>query len=268
MLKRFYLILFLTFFAITSHSAQTQSEFQKFFDEGGFKGSITIYDKKADKWIFSDSTDAHLELLPASSSKIFNSLVFLEEGILKDENELVKWDGIKRWVDDWNQDLDLRRAFKFSAAWVYFKLAPEVGREKYLDYLDKCNYGNKFIGAHVDSFWVDNSLQISPVQQVNFLRNLDTETLPFSKRAFYIVKDIMTEKVDSTHILRAKTGWGKIIGQDDTGWWVGYLTLKDNVIYFATRLRKGYDDENPAFSSARKSITANILKHLGYGEIF
>jgi beta-lactamase class D len=268
MLKRFYLILFLTFFAITSLSAQTQSEFQKFFDESGFKGSITIYDKKADKWIFSDSTDAHLELLPASSSKIFNSLVFLEEGILKDENELVKWDGIKRWVDDWNQDLDLRRAFKFSAAWVYFKLAPEVGREKYLDYLDKCNYGNKFIGAHVDSFWVDNSLQISPVQQVNFLRNLDTETLPFSKRAFYIVKDIMTEKVDSTHILRAKTGWGTVPGEEDTGWWVGYLTLKDNVIYFATRLRKSDDGRDSAFFSSRKTITANILKHLGYGEIF
>jgi beta-lactamase class D len=78
----------------------------------------------------------------------------------------------------------------------------------------------------------------------------------------------MTEKADSSHILRAKTGWGKIIGQDDTGWWVGYLTLKDNVIYFATRLRKGYDDENPAFSSSRKTITANILKYLGYGEIF
>lgn len=268
MLNRFCLILFLTLFAIKSLSAQTQSEFQKFFDESGFKGSITIYDKKADKWIFSDSTDAHLELLPASSSKIFNSLVFLEEGILKDEDELVKWDGIKRWVDDWNQDLDLRRAFKFSAAWFYCKLAPKVGREKYLDYLDKCNYGNKFVGAHVDFFWLDGSLRISPVQQVNFLRNLDDETLPFSKRTFSIVKNIMIEKENSNHTLRAKTGWGKIAGQDDTGWWVGYLTLKDNVIYFATRLRKGYDDENPEFSSSRKTITAKILKHLGYGEIF
>ncbi|GAB1443567.1 OXA-48 family carbapenem-hydrolyzing class D beta-lactamase OXA-54 [Ignavibacteriales bacterium] len=266
--KRYCLILFLTLFVITTLSAQTQSELQKFFDEGGFKGSITIYDKKADKWIFSDSTDAHLELLPASSSKIFNSLVFLEEGVLKDENEMVKWDGIKRWVDDWNQDLDLRRAFKFSAAWVYCKLAPKVGREKYLDYLDKCNYGNKFVGAHVDSFWLDGSLRISPVQQVNFLRNLDAEKLPFSKRTFSIVKNIMIEKENSNHTLRAKTGWGKIAGQDDTGWWVGYLTRKDNVIYFATRLRKGYYDENPQFSSSRKNITANILKHLGYGEIF
>lgn len=260
--------LLFTLLAIIVLPIKSQSELQKFFDESGFKGSITIYDKKADKWILSDTSDANLELLPASSSKIFNSLVFLEEGILKDENEIVKWDGVKRWVDDWNQDLDLRRAFKFSAAWLYCKLAPKIGREKYLDYLNKCSYGNGFIGTHVDSFWLDGSLKISPVQQVNFLRNLDSETLPFSKRTFSIVKTIMIEKEDSLFTLRAKTGWGKILGQDDTGWWVGYLTLKDNVIYFATRLRKGYDDENPNFSSSRKTITAKILKHLGYGEIF
>lgn len=239
-----------------------QNDLQKFFAEEGFKGSITIFDKKAGQWIMSDSTDANVELLPASSSKIFNSLVFLEEGILKDENEIVKWDGVKRWAEDWNQDLDLRRAFKYSAAWVYCKLAPKVGREKYLKYLDECGYGNRFIGAHVDSFWLDGSLRISPVQQVNFLRKLDDETLPFSKRTFSIVKNMMIEKEDSNYTLRAKTGWGKIPGQDDTGWWVGYITTKDNVIYFATRLRKGYDDENPAFSQSRKTVTINILKYL------
>jgi beta-lactamase class D len=98
------------------------------------------------------------------------------------------------------------------------------------------------------------------VQQVNFLRKLDSEALPFSKRTFSIVKDIMTEKADSSHILRAKTGWGKIIGQDDTGWWVGYLTLKDNVIYFATRLRKGYDDENPCI------LLSQEINHRQYPE--
>lgn len=268
MLKRFYSKLLLALFAIISLPAQPQPEFQKFFDEIGFKGSITIYDKKADKWILSDTLDAKLELLPASSSKIFNSLVFLEEGILKDENEIVKWDGIKRWIDDWNQDLDLRRAFKFSAGWVYFSLAPKVGREKYLDYLDKCGYGNKFIGAHVDSFWIDGSLRISPIQQVNFLRNLDAETLPFSKRTFSIVKNIMIEKEDSTRIVRGKTGWGTVPGQDDTGWWVGYLTLKDNVVYFATRLRKSDDGRDSAFFASRRTVTAKILKYLGYGEIF
>jgi len=247
---------------LTTLPVMAQQDLQKFFDEAGYKGSITIFDKKANKWIFSDSLDADLELSPASTSKIFNSLVFIEEGILKDEYETVKWDGVKRWIDDWNQDLDLRRAFKYSALWVYAKLAPKVGREKYLRYLDKCEYGNKVIGAHVDSFWIDNSHKISPVQQVNFLRNLDEEKLPFSKRTFSIVKNIMIETEDSTHTLRAKTGWNRTFGQDDTGWWVGYITLKDNVIYFATRIRKPYDDETPGFFQARKTITMNVLKYL------
>lgn len=244
-----------------------QNDLQKFFDDCGFKGSITLYDKKNDRWIFSDSVDANVELLPASSSKIINSMILLETGVLKDENEVVDWDGVKRWLDDWNQDLNLKQAFKYSAAWVYSKKAPEIGRERYYHFLNECNYGNKVIGDRVDLFWLDGSLKISPVQQINFLRGLDNEKFDFSKRTFKIVKEMMIESQTEEYILRCKTGWGKIEGSDDTGWWVGYVTLKDNVIYFATRLRKGYYDENPSFSICRKSITKNILKYLGYVEI-
>lgn len=240
-----------------------QLNLQNYFKECGFEGSITIYDKKNDRWIFSDSVDANIELLPASSSKIINSMILLETGVLKDENEIVKWDRIKRWVDDWNQDLNLKQAFKFSAAWVYSKKALEVGREKYAHFLNECNYGNKVIGDRVDQFWLDGSLKISPVQQINFLRGLDEEKFKFSKRTYRIVKEIMIESKTEEYILRSKTGWGKIEGSDDTGWWVGYITLKDNVIYFATRLRKGYHDENPNFPGCRKTITKEILKDLG-----
>jgi beta-lactamase class D len=40
--------------------------------------------------------------LPASTYKIFNSLVALETGAVRDETEVLKWDGIKRMFPTWN----------------------------------------------------------------------------------------------------------------------------------------------------------------------
>ena len=68
--------------------------------------------------------------IPASTFKIFNSLAALESGAVKDENEIMKWDSVKRFYDMWNQDLNLGQAFKYSAVWFYQELARRIGEEK------------------------------------------------------------------------------------------------------------------------------------------
>jgi beta-lactamase class D len=87
------------------------------------------------------------------------------------------------------------------------------------------------------------------------------ETLPFSKRSFRILKQMMTEEQTESYTIRAKTGWTRDGGKD-TGWWVGYVERKDNVYFFATRLIKDRSSLNPAFASCRKEITRSVLKQL------
>lgn len=236
---------------------------QSFVTDCGFEGSITLYDSKNDRWLFSDSADAMIQMLPASSFKILNSLIVLEEGVVKDENEKLKWDGRDRGFEDWNRDLSVKEAFRVSAAWVYQKLALKIPAEKYKYYLEQCEYGNKNTGRYIDSFWLDGSLKVSPVEQISFLKRLKTGDLPFSPETIAKVREIMIAAEAPGYVLRGKTGWGRVDGRD-TGWWVGYIETADNTVWFATRLKKDTDNKNPDFPGCRKSITEKVLTALGY----
>ena len=74
--------------------------------------------------------------IPASTFKRFNSLAALEAGAIKDENEIMEWDSVKRFYSDmWNQDLNLAQAFKYSAVWFYQESARRIGEDKMKDYI-------------------------------------------------------------------------------------------------------------------------------------
>jgi len=75
-------------------------------------------------------------------------------------------------------------------------------------------------------------LRITPRQQIDFLRRLDRNDLPFAQRNIDIVKDIAITEQTTDYVLRAKTGL-----TDDIGWYVGYLEQNDNAYFFATNLK-------------------------------
>lgn len=244
----------------------SQVNLTKPFADFGLEGSITIYDYKAQKWIFSDEEDSHFGTLPASTFKMLNTLIALETGVIKDENEIVKWSGQTDTVKygfrpDIYHDMNLKEAFKVSAVWVYLKYAEEIGRSCYQDFLKRSHYGNCDLSVDDPDFWNFGKLAVSPVDQINFLKGLYEETLPFSARSFEIVKRIMIEEQTDSYVLRGKTGWTRDGGKD-TGWWVGYVVKEDHVWFFATRVIKDRGTHNPDFSRSRKEITRNVLKQL------
>lgn len=242
---------------------QAQKDLQKYFKDCNLQGSITIYDYKNNTWTYSDEKDADRATVPASTFKIINSLVALEEGVIKDENEVMKWDGVQRDISPWNADTDMKNAYKNSTVWFYQELARRIGKSTYAAYLKKCRYGNQKLTSSIERFWLDGSLQISPKNQVAFLKSFYEESLPFSKRSYEIVKRVMLQEVPeaATYILRAKTGWGKVEAQD-IGWWVGYVEKKDNVYFFATRVQKPIEISNDNFMDCRKEITRQVLTEL------
>ena len=97
-------------FSVNTMVSNSNVNLQKIFDENKITGSVTIYDYKNKIWIYSNEEDSKIRRLPASTFKIPNSLIFLEEGVVKDENETVEWDGIKRYIENWNKDLNLKEA--------------------------------------------------------------------------------------------------------------------------------------------------------------
>ncbi len=239
--------------------SQSSRDFSKYFDEYNVKGSFMLYDKNKDEYIYYDSVRCYTRFIPASTFKVFNSLVSLETGAVADENEIIKWDGIKRSYAMWNQDLNMRRAIKYSAVWFYQEMARRVGQERMQHYIDTVGYGNRDISGGVDRFWLDGGLRISQSEQIEFLKRLYNNTLPFSERSMNIVKDIMLNEDTLGYKLRAKSGWA-VRTEIDIGWWVGWVEKGDDVYFFATNI----ESENPAdnFPEARIVITRRILKEL------
>ena len=57
-------------------------------------------------------------------------MIALETGVIPDEEEIIKWDGEKRFVEVWNQDHNLRSGIKYSVVWLYQELARRIGEER------------------------------------------------------------------------------------------------------------------------------------------
>ncbi len=244
------------------HIAQNL-DFGRHFRELNVEGSIVIYDLKNDDF-FEHNPQRNTKAFPAASTfKILNSLISLETGVISDEIAILTWDGIQRLLPQWNRDLNLREAFKLSAVWFYQVLARRVGYERMQKWITAVKYGNQQIGTKedIDKFWLEGQLQITPQEQIQFLRRLYSNDLPFSEKNIAIVKDIMINEKTPDYTIRGKTGWfgfGREV-MPNVGWYVGYLEKGENVYFFATNI----DIRQEQDSGARIELTRRCLKHLG-----
>ena len=263
-MRKVILLLFLVNAVVNKSNAQVN--LTKPFEDCNIKGSITLYDFKEKKWISSDITDSNKPTLPASTFKIINTLIALETGIVSDENQIIKWPGSTDTLKygyrpEIYHNISMKDAFKLSAGWAYVEMAKKIGKGKYKKYLEACKYGNTDLSVNDYDFWNFGNFAISPVNQIEILRGVYEENLPFKKSSFKILKEMMIEDKTEEYTIRAKTGWTRDNGKD-TGWWVGYVERKDNVYFFATRLIKDRDNLNPDFGRCRKEITLKILREL------
>ncbi len=238
--------------------------FERHFQELGVEGSILIYDANNNHVYQYNPQRNATAFLPASTFKILNSLISLETGAISNETAVLTWDGTSRQIVEWNRDLNLREAFKHSAVWFYQVLARRVGHEQMQKWVIQTGYGNQKIGkkSDIDKFWLEGELRITPQEQVQFLRRLYKDDLPFQKRSLSIVKDITIAEKTPEYTLRAKTGWAGFGSADkdvpQIGWYVGYLEQDKNVYFFATNI----NIRNKKDPAARIELTRRCLKDL------
>jgi beta-lactamase class D len=238
----------------------TRDDFKKFYDESHVKGSFVLFDLRKDRYVFYNREQLHDPFTPASTFKILNSLIGLETGVIKDADFVIPWDSVPRPATAWNRDYTLRSAFQNSVVPYYQELARRVGGERMKRWLEKAQYGNADTSGGIDRFWLDGGLRITPAQQIDFLKRLYSEELPFSKRSMDIVKEIMVVRDTVDWKLRAKTGRSERSGMQ-IGWYIGYLERKGDVYFFSNCIQSDATSI-PDFIRARVDITYKILGDL------
>ncbi|WDV44940.1 class D beta-lactamase [Clostridiaceae bacterium M8S5] len=232
----------------------TKEDLSQYYDE--LDGCFILFDSNQNKYIVHNIDRMNKRVAPCSTFKIVNSLIGLETKVVEDENTVFKWDGKKRFLESWNKDHTLATAIANSAVWYYQRLAEKVGKEDMQRYLNKIDYGNKDISGGITKFWLQSSLKISPIEQIEILKRLYNYDLPFSKRNMDIVKKIIVLTNQNGVVFSGKTGGGTRDNKFINGWFIGYVEKDDNVYYFANNVK----GEEGARGIRAKEITVKILK--------
>lgn len=232
------------------------------YDSVGLNGCFVLYDPQLQQYTYVNQFKAALRLTPASTFKICNTLIGLQTGVLKDEKQVFEWDGKKHQNPNWNKTQNLQEAYKNSTVWYYQELARRVGAARMKMWLDSCGYGNADTTGGITQFWLTGKLRISAEEQIDFLKLLYDEKLPFSPEVMRLTKEIMIDEKNAGYTAYGKTGWGYTDSLLMTGWFVGYVEVGDKVYYFANLLTTYTDYNNPHFKTARKALAYRMLREL------
>ena len=228
----------------------------------GYEGSFVLYDLNGDTWNVYDMEHATLRTAPNSTYKIYDALFGLEEGVIAPNDSFMAWNGTGYPFEAWNADQDLYSAMQSSVNWYFEEIDKQIGSSAIQDYIRKIGYGNENINASLSSYWMQGTLKISLVEQVQLLTALHSNRFDFTPENINAVKSAICLFSSEGKNFYGKTGTGRVDGQDVNGWFVGYIETAGNAYFFATNIQAA---ENATGSKASE-ISLSILSDIGIWE--
>ena len=225
----------------------------------GYEGSFVLYDLNGDTWNIYDMEQATLRTAPNSTYKIYDALFGLEEGVIAPDDSFMAWDGTNHPFEAWNRNQDLFSAMQSSVNWYFEEIDKQIGSSAIQDYIRKIGYGNEIVNANLSSYWMQGTLKISPVEQVELLTALYNNQFDFAPENINAIKNSICLFSSESKNFYGKTGTGRVDGQDVNGWFVGLLETAGNTYFFATNIQAA---ENATGSKASE-ISLSILSHMG-----
>lgn len=235
------------------------AELANLFSQYQVEGTIVLSALDQEVTYIHNDARANTRFNPASTFKIPNSLIAIEENVLSDQYQMCRWDGKEHSMATWNQDQNLKTAFRDSCLWFYQDIARQVGAHTYQKYLSEMQYGNQAVSPNLVRFWLDGDLKISAIEQVEFIKSVYRKNLKFSPKTYAVLQDIMLNETNTEYDIYAKTGFSNL-GKAYQGWYVGYVESNDQTWVFATNLQ--ITDPKKELE-LRKKVTLAALKEKG-----
>lgn len=257
---------------------RVRADWARLFEGAGVTGTLLVVDERVvDELGGKRGVDAHdgtrhvhdavrarQRFVPASTFKIPHLLFALDAGIATDESQRFRWDGVPRRFAHWNRDQTLSDAMRGSTVWVFQGFAKTLGERRERRYLRRLGYGNRSVAGGIDRFWLDGGLAISASEQIDLLRRLHRETLPFEVAHQRLVKQlILIERIDIEQgrgfVLHGKTGW-TFDAEPQLGWFVGWADTPDGAVFFALNIDM---PGGAADAPKREAIVRAALRSIG-----
>lgn len=258
------------FSSCSQNNVKKDESLKKYFDEKNLTGCFAIMDNGTGNFtVYNLPRYRDSSYLPASTFKIVNSLIGLQTGIISSDSMIIDWDGVNR-RPDWDKPLTMYEAFRVSSLPYYQEVARRIGKDTLQFWIDSIHYGSGkkdttfIIKGAVDSFWLNNTLKITPDENLGLVKKLYFNELPFFKLYQEKVKNAMLFEDNANYRLAYKTGWGFTEKHHSIGWVVGWIEENQHPYFFVLNV----ESPNPNYDmyKARMEVLKNILKQLGFFE--
>lgn len=230
----------------------------------GINGCAVIYDLENNKYSIYNTSLSEQQVSPYSTFKIVSTLAGLKNEVIENQASRMNYDGVQYPVAEWNENLTLDKAFQASCIWYFRQVIDEVGRDEIQNELTQLEYGNCDISEwdgsnlnpmpELNGFWLDSSLKISPLEQVQVLKKIFEGESIYSDDHVAILKEIMLVSEDTQKIY-GKTG----SSSNGEAWFVGFTEENEQRVYFAVYLNDNTQPDQVSGSMA-KEIALDIFK--------
>lgn len=246
--------------ACAPNNVKEEKDWEKYFAQYKVEGTFMLFNNAQGEFKVYNLERAKKRFQPASTFNIFTSLVGFHTGAIKDTSMVIPWDGVTRQFPEWNQDLSMGKALRTSAEPYFQEIARRIGQPTMQSWLDSVKYGNMKI-SRIDTFWLDNSLLISPDEELGLVKKLYFDQLPFAKTTMKAVRDVMLMEKTPKYELSYKTGWDYKDAKKQ-GWIVGWIEENRHPTFFVLNI----ETEDPKSDAPKvgMEILRGILTEAGY----
>jgi beta-lactamase class D len=208
---------------------------------------------------------------PASTFKIPHALAALDSGVLSGADSMLPYDGRPQDLEVWNHDHTLASAMRYSVVWYFQRVATRLRADREREYLDRFDYGNRDTSSGLTTFWLGESLRISPDEQEKFLVRLYEDALPVHKEAMATVRAILVQPAGlvvnafGEHPFDAPWPAGTVVSAktgraSEVRWLVGHVQRESRSWVFVSCVRGAETDANAAIELAAQSLrSAGVL---------
>lgn len=208
----------------------------------GINGCAVLFDPQNNQYSFYNQELCEQEVSPYSTFKIISTLAGLQNEVITNEASTMNYNGTQYAIPEWNGNLTLETAFQTSCIWYFRQIIDAVGADEIAKELNALSYGNCDISQwngsgtnpqeELNGFWLDSSLKISPLEQVEILSKIFEGNSLYSNKDIAILKDIMLIEDFGEQKIYGKTG----SSSNGQAWVVGFLEEKESKKYFAIYL--------------------------------
>lgn len=242
------------FAACTVNNVTEDNKLGRFFEAQKVKGTFGMFDNSRGDFTIYDLERFRKPVSPAQTFHIFSSLVALHTGKLTDDSSTVVG------ADSASTVVSLSSAFKNNSEAHFKTISTLIGKDTLKYWMDSVKYGNKKIGNDVTAFWMNDTLKISPDEQLGLIKRLYFKQHPFRASVQEQVKKMMIVVNNAQYQLAYQQG-SVVIGNQQQAWLVGWIEENRHVYPFVLSFDAGLDADTDAIG---KKLSEDILRDLGF----